>query len=339
MVVLNIYGKIEPICISNKLKLYISNLPNEEQNDWNSYLFDVFKKFLEIDRINYSSFGLQRDDLVLKLHKNRCPNSILPPSASDDDRLHEIVDNMICLYFDYEYSDMPLGGWESNPFDGRCCEKDYAELMADFLHFIATAEEEPIPLWSYSSNYDREEPYYRLLFSNDNACRCIETLKLWGKRIDSFLKGKNDYLQLDYIIRTVHDENRYDMYHMFKLYSLCQMFLENKNEIELDRKLPQFIENRYSMEKRREIAFVLRQMRNKIAHGDFVGFEKKAEKYAQIVMDGHYSFDYSEYSRKNWVLINSCCLLETTVKKIIFMLFTEKNTIKKIKRDKEPGIC
>ena len=34
MVVLNFYGKIEPICISEKLGLYIANLPNEEYNEY-----------------------------------------------------------------------------------------------------------------------------------------------------------------------------------------------------------------------------------------------------------------------------------------------------------------
>ena len=34
MVVLNFYGKIEPTCISQKLGLYIANLPNEEYNQW-----------------------------------------------------------------------------------------------------------------------------------------------------------------------------------------------------------------------------------------------------------------------------------------------------------------
>lgn len=38
MVVLNFYGKIEPICISEKLGLYIANLPNEEYNEWRNAL-------------------------------------------------------------------------------------------------------------------------------------------------------------------------------------------------------------------------------------------------------------------------------------------------------------
>ena len=329
MVVLSIYGKIDRICISHKLKLYISNLPEEEHNQWNSYLYNQFKKFLEIDRINCASVGLQRDQSIIDLHQKRCPNSRLPDSATDEERLHEIVDNMICLYFDYDYDDMPLGGWESNPFDGRLCEKDYAELTADF---ISTTDEGTVPLWSYSSNYDREEPLYRLLFTNPDTQLCINTLKRWGARIDVFLRSKNDYLQLDYMIRAIHDDNEYNTYHLFKLYSLCQMFLENKNESELDNKLPQFLDSTYSAAKRKKIAIVLRQMRNKIAHGDFVDFEKKTEKYAQLVMDGQYSFDYSEYSRKNWVLRNACCLLEAAVKRIIYMLFTEKDTIKRIKQ-------
>ncbi len=30
-----------------------------------------------------------------------------------------LVDNMICLFFDYEYQDMPFFDWTSNCFDGR----------------------------------------------------------------------------------------------------------------------------------------------------------------------------------------------------------------------------
>lgn len=42
MVVLNFYGKIPRICISKKLGLYLSNLPNEENNDWQDELSKEF---------------------------------------------------------------------------------------------------------------------------------------------------------------------------------------------------------------------------------------------------------------------------------------------------------
>lgn len=99
----------------------------------------------------------------------------------------------------------------------------------------------------------------------------------------------------------------------------------------MDWKLPQFLDRDYSLEERNEIAKLLRQMRNKIAHGDFTGLENKIEEYAQKVMDGRYNFDYSEYSRKNWVLLDACCLLEDTVRNIIIMLFTDKEKLKSIK--------
>ena len=51
MVVLNIFGKIEPICISNKLKLYISNLPNEESNNWNKGLVDEMRAAVKMNII------------------------------------------------------------------------------------------------------------------------------------------------------------------------------------------------------------------------------------------------------------------------------------------------
>lgn len=48
-------------------------------------------------------------------------------------KIHEIVNNMICIYLDYNYDDMPLGGWETNCFDGRMCENDYAEKIINFI--------------------------------------------------------------------------------------------------------------------------------------------------------------------------------------------------------------
>ena len=53
MVVLNIYGRIKPICISKKLGLYIANLPKEEHNNWNDMLYE--EMILAKKRIDESS--------------------------------------------------------------------------------------------------------------------------------------------------------------------------------------------------------------------------------------------------------------------------------------------
>ena len=61
---------------------------------------------------------------------------------------------------------------------------------------------------------------------------------------------------------------------------------------------------------------------------------KKAEEYAQKFMDGCYSFDYSEYSRQNWVLLNACCLLSDAVKTMIIKTFDDKAFMSSLKKKK-----
>ena len=74
-------------------------------------------------------------------------------------------------------------------------------------------------------------------------------------------------------------------------------------------------------------------MRNKIAHGDFIAFENLVEEFASEIMDGNFSFDYSEYSRKNWVILHICCELENVVKKMVNMLFLDRGKLEKIKQN------
>ena len=332
MVTLNVYGKIAPICISEKLKLYISNLPNSAECNWKQYVLEELQSAIDVHNLRCKNHSIDSHINIRELHRKRCKANASEHTNVDNDLLKEIVDNMICVHLDYSYDDMPLGGRETNPFDGRCCEKDYAELLMDFFHFLSFLSPKPVPLWTYSSNYFREASYYRFFFPPIELEPAIEALITIGEKIDSFLQTRNDYLQLDYIVQAIHDMHDYDTYHFFKLYSLCQLFLENEKESELDYKLPIFLEQEYSKTERKQVAFIMRQMRNKIAHGDFVAFEKKVEEYAQYVLDDRYDFDYAEYSRKNWVLLNACCKLTDAVKEMIALLFNDRTKLQQIKK-------
>ena len=126
----------------------------------------------------------------------------------------------------------------------------------------------------------------------------------------------------------------YRFYKPLKLYSLCQLFLEKEKETELDKKLIIFLDDMYSEELKNIIPEKLRKMRNKIAHGDFIAFEKLVEEFACEIMDNNFNFDYSEYSRKNWVILHICCELEIVVKKMINMLFLDREKLEKIKNCK-----
>ena len=48
-------------------------------------------------------------------------------------------------------------------------------------------------------------------------------------------------------------------------------------------------------------------------------------------MDGRFAFDYSEYSRKNWAISDICCLLDDILRRIIYMLFYDKDALSSIK--------
>lgn len=329
MVVLNIYGKIKPICISKKLGLYISNLPKEKNNNWNEMLYE--EMILAKKRISQNSrrYKLKPAFEVEKFYSDIC-SSVQTEDVSNYKMMHEIVDNMICLYLDYNYDDMPLGGWNTNCFDGRFCEDDYAEKIINFINNID--ETGNVPHCIYSSNDDFHNPY-RFLHYRANADKYINSLKSWGEIFDNFLLNKNDYLQLDYLINSFFKDNDYNEYHFLKLYSLCQLLLEKEREIELDKKLIAFLDNKYPEKLKNIIPGKLRKMRNKIAHGDFIAFENLVEEFASEIMDGNFSFDYSEYSRKNWVILHICCELENVVKKMVNMLFFDRSKLEKIKKN------
>lgn len=332
MVVLEICEKIEPICLSKKLGLYISNLKDCPYEGWDELVADEFIKAHNIAKIATSDSKIDYESRAYEHYKKQFPLMMQGLSHFNDEAIKAIVSNLVCIYLSYEYDDMPMGGWEDNPFDGRLCEKDYSEMIVDFLHFLS--DNGNSPFWIYSSNYDEPTPFHKLLWVKNDSQSKIECLKFWGEKIDVFLEERNDYLKLDYLIRAIYDEHGYDAYHLSKMYSLCQLFLENEHETELDQKLPQFIDSRYELNDRIEMAKMLRQMRNKVAHGDFVSFEKKAEEYAQRFMDGQFWFDYSEYSRQNWVLGNVCCLLSDTVKAMIKKTFDDKTFMVELKKQK-----
>lgn len=133
MVVLNFYGKIEPICISEKLGLYIANLPNEEYNEWRNALAEELELAVKANKIYQEKLGTNYPCGIINLYQTLFPDELLPGEFEQEHYI-KIADQMIFIYQDYDYTDMPLGGWDTNCFDGRLCEEDYSEKIIDFRH-------------------------------------------------------------------------------------------------------------------------------------------------------------------------------------------------------------
>ena len=349
MVILNIMGKIEPICISHKLKLYISNLPNSEINNWNAHLVEemetALKLFAAQSEIHEKHFGKSTARDIRTIAKKKFPHLDVS-EMSEHECIQYIADEMICLYFDYEYNDMPVGDWTSNCFDGRLCEGDYADKVAYFIHLICKQEIHDMypsipaiaPYRIYFSDDNNEINNYRFIFNGTTAAEhLLKNLKEFGRLLDNFLVDENDFYFLDYLCSELYQisETHFVANHCQKLYSLCEFFLEKTSDIELDEKLPPFINKRYSLSDRKKIATIARQVRNKVSHGDFSKFRDKIEEYASDIMEKNgYWFDYSEYSRQNWAIMNLSFNLLDAIKNLTAAIFTEKDRILQIKKQK-----
>lgn len=331
MVVLNIYKKIDSICISKKLGLYIGNLPEEWKSELKERIIESKNEIVK----NQKKYNIEKRYNFNEFYRNILKEEYIE-MASEDTIIDKIVDKMICIYFDYDYSDMPLGDWTTNCFDGRFCEEDYSEKIIDFISFLFNEldyEHKTSIYYIYSSNYDRIQNEYQIFSNNKESLNGINTLIKWGEIFDQILKKRNDYLRFDYILNAIHEESNNSEYQFFKLYSLCQLFLEKSNEYELDWKLPYFFNKNYSLDERKDISSILRKMRNKIAHGDFVALENMIEEYNRIAMVG-FRYDYSEYSRRNWAILNACCLMEDIIRKLIKTMFYNNEFLETMKKCK-----
>ncbi len=337
MVVLNFYGKIEPICISKKLGLYIANLPNKEHNEWRDSLADEIELAVKADKIYQEKLGTDFPCGIIRLHQKLFPDKPLPKTFSKE-HYTGIADQMIYIYQNYAYHNMPLGGWDTNCFDGRLCEEDYSEKIVNFINFASYSDEvgyaipKPVPQWIFSSNH-HEIDHWRIFWGGEEATAYISALQQWGQLFDNFLCSRNDYLLFDYLVNTIHKDNEHNANHLMKAFSLCQLFLEKHKESELDSKLPQFLEPLDPETDTTHQAELFRKMRNKIAHGDFLAFETIIETYASEFMDGHFAFDYSEYSRKNWAVQHVCCELDNVIRKLLGMLFFERAKLEQIRNN------
>lgn len=246
------------------------------------------------------------------------------------------ANHMIYLFFDYNYDDMPFFDWTTNCFDGRLCEEDYAEKIIEFIRFMTRQNvDEFTPNFIYSSNHNdliKTRVLQRLKFKRTISMETyILELQKWGQKIDKFLEEENDFYQLDYIINALYKDKEYNANHLFKNFSILEMLLvkEGAKTNTIDNKLAIFLEEEYR-EDGIHLARLLRQMRNKIAHGDFNSFYEKAEEYARLYMI-NYNFDYSEYSRLNWILLHICCILDDLVAKVIKIMFDNKSQLLEIK--------
>lgn len=331
MVVLSIWDHIEPVALSNKLGLYISNFKGSCHEGWMPYLEEQLLIGRQVLQLKSQNDARKIDEKI---------NSIYDLTVDDDGNwAKRIVEKMVFMELDESAESSILGGWDTNCFIVRSCEKDYAEKIIGFMESFADPFERgclpnKVPMCIFSPTHDQINYAQMILWGGKKKDDHIKSLEMWGKYFDEFLNSKNDYLLLDYLVNALHFDNAQDEYHILKSYSLCQLFLEKEREAELDEKLPYFIHYYPNEEMNRECAVYLRKIRNKLAHGDFESLDALLEKYANEFMDDTFWYDYFEFSRRNWTVGQICMVLNYALRSIIEVLFTNRATLQRIKESK-----
>ena len=350
MVILNILGRIDRTCISKKLGIYISNLPDGGETGWNNWQ-DGIKEDLQL---SYEKNWLDAEQLVGKFESgdknlfeerfNEAARRVLGDLKTEllkEKYIEYLSQNMICIDMDYRESNIPFGEHTYARFDWGSCEEEPIEKIMGLVSFVYSrniGDDFKLPHAIYCTNPYGENDYHHIFSGTLEIDEQVENLKEVGSIIDSYLISEKEYYQFEYLCDALYEieQNEKSAYHFMKVYSLCALLLEKDVESELDYKLPGLMRKDLSLEERKEQAEFMRKIRNKVAHGDFMAVNKLLERYACKFMDGRFWFDYSEYTRESWVLLHISCELEAVLKLLLKMQLESPEQLLTLKNMKAP---
>lgn len=340
MILLNVYGNIQPTIISKKLGVGISN----PASDWVQGLQDDFE-----------------EEIILHKHKIAAFNKIGLDTSSFSGRydLGKMVENLGWNEFgknneqiiaehlveiqvmDFDNSLLQL---KNTHLDSPTCETQYAKKFIKLCRRVCSATISNSKLAKYMPfiTYDSDElntipliinyleAYAKSDFSQDdkytvNVLRCLQEM---GQMIDNFILSEEDFWLFDYIVDALSDINEKSAYHIFKVMSLIEMLIikptnKGKTQGEIEKKLPQFLPQRIDQTKQQLFSEILRKLRNKIGHGDYKAVATLLEQYRQEFMQNFW-YDEFEYSIDNWTYGNICWNIDESLNNILWFMFSDR---------------
>lgn len=343
MILINLYGKIEPIILSEKLGVGISNL----YNDWLTGIVDDLKEemllrdhYLETSKkYNFGDFKIRQYEPE-KIVGDANWTDVLDEDV--DYYLQEIANNLVQLeVLEFDKSLLQL---KNCLLDSPTCEVQYPLKFIRFCHILTASSSARnhcdinIPFMTYNPDKFSSKPLI-LNFASSMVTRqidlnaynekAIQSMKYAGKLIDNFLESERDFWIFDYIVNAVNESEDYNAYYLFKIMSLIEMLIINPNSNgkthgELERKLPKFLRNELTDYADKELfCKIARKLRNKIAHGDFEEFQNLLEEYRANFMKNFW-YDEFEYSVESWTINSICLSLKSALSEILFEFISNK---------------
>ncbi|MEG2973200.1 MAG: hypothetical protein RR898_06980 [Clostridium sp.] len=339
MILISIYGKIKPTIISKKLGLSLCNM----DTDMFDIIYDEFDEELLIHRNKlrqYLYHGYDTKYLDGSYNLKRIVSELKWKKEGKSEQ-QVIAENLIEIKVtDFENSLLQNNNkYISSP----TCEQRFEKKFLEFCWFVQPTDHVvgimnyDIPNIIYDSHdYTRKTSLLSsvedmMLLKKDTEKRrenSIKCLKYWGNELDNFLVEDRDWWLFDYIINAITQKSESVEYEIFKIMSLIELLIINpvksgKTSGEMERKLISFIPKEIDRTKGIVFATIVRKLRNKIAHGDFVAIPKLLEEYRELFMQ-NYWFDEFEYSIKNWTYLNIHMQLNKVLAKILRLMITDK---------------
>lgn len=348
MVLINIYGKIQPIIISKKLGVGICN----PDLDWvNGFCEDEFEEEILIHNhtiriLNKSEYCTSK---IKQYSLSETVNNLgwREKGKSNKQIIAEHLVQIEVMNFKNSYL------LKKNEYmDSPTCEPQYTTKFIRFCSFVTRNIEKSlegqVPFVTYDSNQWMDKPLilnYLQVFSKGKINLstytegCIKTLKYIGNLIDDFIITDDDFWLLDYIFNAVYEIEGEDAYHIFKVMSLIEMLIvkhnndrrnSEKNETstkETKRKLIHFITWDLNDEQKELFAEIVGDLRNKIAHGNFKRVQVLLEKYRNCFMKNFW-YDECEYSIENWTYGNIALRLNEILANILWLMICDREKLK-----------
>lgn len=343
MILVDIYGKIDPTIISEKLGIGICN-PTQE---WVVGLQEDFDEEYLVHKHHIKTF--ERSGLDTKCFEGRYnyDNIVkkLKWEETNKNCKQIIAEHLIEIQvMDFDNS---LLQKKNSHLDSPTCEMQYAKKYMNYCHHLSSSiisvkqRGHNIPCVTYDSdvfgrtpliiNYLEAHVKDKTTDIKNDLKTSISSLQEIGNKIDHFIQSENDFLLFDYIVDALTDVKQdNDAYHVFKVMSLIEMLIINpknngKTQGEIEKKLPQFLSDTIiDSSQKQSYATLMRKFRNKIGHGDFETVSKLLEEYRDKYMK-NFQYDEFEYSIDNWTYGNISLIIDDALNNILWFMINDKS--------------
>lgn len=374
MVIIDLLKDIgtKPICISQKLGLYLKNANKDE-------LYIYVKELVENNYINELDKNINfRSELISNLNDKYYKSEIKKDISKFNCRQLislitkkmlaleiEVSENTIIVdddIFEKYDEENIVKALRDNPLINPIDEYDIEYKILFLFNFLRSNSEKRndidiIYYDGYSINdlydgynlfenfsikcYKKREEYEYICYQyyencNEEYKEKISALIKFGDNIDNYIDSSDDYFKLDFIIETlIYGENY--IYSLLNYIQLIEMLIvnpKNSTREQFKQKLKFFI-NMNELENStqvEEFSASLYDIRSRLIHGNYNSLKKELIKFNKK-FNYNREYDYGEFKEENWILINISFKAKRILRNIIEKMLKDKNRLYRFKMD------